>query len=122
MTLQRDDPAPSAPCPYLGLRDDPATRYAFPSAGQRCHARRRPAGVTLAKQEADCLTARHRSCPRYHPPAAASPSGGAGGGHGGRWTRGLRVAAGIAVSALLLVLAALVGILLGGALGLAVPR
>jgi LysM repeat protein len=64
------DAAPSADyvvCPYLGLADDPATHYAFPSSAQRCHSERRPIAIDAAKQTRDCLTAAHVTCPRYRP-------------------------------------------------------
>jgi LysM repeat protein len=54
-------------CPYLGLADDPATHYAFPSSAQRCHSERRPITIDAAKQTRDCLTAAHVTCPRYRP-------------------------------------------------------
>ena len=54
-------------CPYLGLADDPATHFAFPSGAQRCHAGRRPLTIDLPKQARDCLTAAHVTCPRYRP-------------------------------------------------------
>jgi hypothetical protein len=122
MAQQRDDPAPVAPCPFLGLRDDPATRYAFPSPAQQCHARRRPAGVDLAKQEADCLTVRHVACRRFRPPVAGPGSEGAHRGSARGRRRVVRRVAGILGAALLLAAAAFVGVLLGGALGLVVPR
>ncbi len=37
-------------CPYLGLADDPETRFAYPSSAQRCHATDRPSIVDAAKQ------------------------------------------------------------------------
>lgn len=56
-------------CPFLGLMDDSATRFSFPSTVHRCHATRRPSTIDLPKQGRDCLTAEHVTCPRYHPPA-----------------------------------------------------
>lgn len=64
--------APAVPgpvCPHLGLEDDPASHFAFPSSAQRCHASGRPFSVESAKQARDCLTAAHVTCPRYRPPA-----------------------------------------------------
>jgi len=73
-------------CPFLGLRDDPTTRYDFPDALNRCHAisgrgakhvasRRRlvpgRAGtersqpIEAGHQESLCLTAAHEHCARY---------------------------------------------------------
>lgn len=60
-------------CPYLGLADDPATHFTFPSHAQRCHSARRPITLGAAKQARDCLTSRHVSCSRYRPPAASPP-------------------------------------------------
>ncbi len=63
-------------CPYLGLADDPATHFAYPSSAQRCHATDRPSTIDLAKQAQDCLTAQHLTCPRYRPLADPAPAGG----------------------------------------------
>jgi hypothetical protein len=66
-------PAPADPgpvCPYLGLTDDPASHFTFPSSSQRCHASRGPSSIDADKQARDCLTAQHVSCSRYHPPAS----------------------------------------------------
>jgi LysM repeat protein len=62
-------PARDRVCPYLGVVDDPATHYAFPSSAQRCHSDGRPFAIDLAKQSKDCLTAQHVTCPRFHPVA-----------------------------------------------------
>ena len=64
------DPATDPVCPFLGMVDDPATHFVFPSSAQRCHAGSRPSAVDAAKQGRDCLTAAHVSCSRYRPPTA----------------------------------------------------
>lgn len=64
---------PSNACPYLGILEDPATHFAFPSTAQRCHATPKPSRIDLAKQARDCLTAQHVGCPRYHPPRLPPP-------------------------------------------------
>ena len=58
----------SAPvCPFLGLRNDPSTRFDFPDPGNSC----RPTGTTrsqpidLGHQQSHCLTAAHAQCARY---------------------------------------------------------
>jgi LysM repeat protein len=60
-------PGAADACPYLGLVDDPATHFAFPSGAQRCHAGSRPLTIDHPKQARDCLTAAHVTCPLYRP-------------------------------------------------------
>lgn len=67
--IEAASPARDRVCPYLGVVDDPATHYAFPSSAQRCHSDGRPFAIDLAKQSKDCLTAQHVTCPRFHPVA-----------------------------------------------------
>lgn len=74
-------------CAYLGTKDDPATRFDFPYAGNECHAGLRAGGgaalgdrlrqmvlrgkgqgseaIGLDQQATLCLTAAHVRCPRY---------------------------------------------------------
>jgi hypothetical protein len=60
-------PADATVCPFLGLRNDPSTRYDFPDPGNSC----RPTGTTrsqpidLGHQQSRCLTAAHAQCARY---------------------------------------------------------
>ena len=60
-------PAGATVCPFLGLRNDPSTRYDFPDPGNSC----RPTGTTrsqpidLGHQQSRCLTAAHVQCARY---------------------------------------------------------
>lgn len=96
-------------CPYLGLLDDPATHYAFPSSAQRCHAGRRPAEMDQAKQARDCLTARHIACPRYHPPSFVSSAR--------RSSSPVQRLSGLTLFVVLLVAAIAIGLLLGTRLG-----
>ncbi len=64
----RPEASASAPvCPFLGLRNDPSTRFDFPDPGNSC----RPTGTTrsqpidLGHQQSRCLTAAHVQCARY---------------------------------------------------------
>jgi len=73
-------------CPFLGLKDDPSTRYDFPDPANRCHATSERGGTSVAPlrrfaigtagttrsqpigvihQESLCLTAAHVQCARY---------------------------------------------------------
>lgn len=68
MTAETALPGADVACPYLGLIDDRATRFTFPSSTHRCHGTKRPSTIDFPKQGRDCLTAEHVTCPRYHPP------------------------------------------------------
>jgi LysM repeat protein len=63
-------------CPYLGISDDPATHYAFPSVAHRCYASDRPITLESEKQARDCLTGQHVTCSLYHRPISLLPTGG----------------------------------------------
>jgi hypothetical protein len=73
-------------CPFLGLRDDPSTRYDFPESANRCHAAsrrsagsvaffprivaafsgtKRPQPIGVEHQATCCLTIAHETCARY---------------------------------------------------------
>lgn len=73
-------------CPFLGLGDDPSTRYDFPDPRNRCYATlergatsmgsrrrfvtgmagtRRPQPIGAEHQKSRCLTAAHGQCARY---------------------------------------------------------
>ena len=77
---------PGSVCPFLGLREDPSTRYDFPESANRCHAAsrrsagspallprivaaisgtRRPQPIGMEHQTTCCLTAAHETCARY---------------------------------------------------------
>lgn len=112
-------------CPYLGLGDDPATHFAYPSSAQRCHARGRPDAIEPVKQAQDCLTARHVTCSRYRPPRPAAPRGAGlvlaavsapppGRSAGAR--RSARHAINVALAAILAIAAVLAGLALGARL------
>lgn len=57
------------PCPYLGIVDDPAAHFAYPSPGNVCHAeatkRRPPRDVLEDTQKDICLTISHLTCPTF---------------------------------------------------------
>ena len=74
MTVEAALPGADVACPYLGLIDDRATRFTYPSAGHRCYATARPSTIDIPKQGRDCLTAEHVTCPRYHPQVLAAPT------------------------------------------------
>ena len=85
---------PSAPpvCPYLGFKDDPATRCDYPDTRNVCHAAAARAGssrvsarrlvrgggaveISPDHQVSLCLTANHQQCERYpNAPAAEGPT------------------------------------------------
>ncbi len=52
-------------CPYLGIREDQETSFAFPSIWNCCHLSRQVAPVTLGLQNAQCLTENYSRCPVY---------------------------------------------------------
>lgn len=71
-----DRPAPLDPvCPFLGLPDDPPTRYSYPSEDHRCWAAARPRTIDLPHQGAYCLSTTHPECPRYRSAAADGRTG-----------------------------------------------
>jgi hypothetical protein len=63
-------------CPFLGLRNDPSTRYDFPDPANLCHAAssRRAQPVALEHQDSHCLAAAHDLCARYPTVEMASPN------------------------------------------------
>jgi LysM domain. len=68
-----DRPSQPGACPYLGLPDDPATRFSFADQAHRCHVTSKPVPVDLGHQGAFCLTAEYPTCKRF-PKVAASPA------------------------------------------------
>jgi hypothetical protein len=79
-------PAKVSVCPFLGLRDDPSTRYDFPESTNRCYAAsrrsagsvafvtrivaafsgtKRPQPIGAKHQATCCLTTAHETCARY---------------------------------------------------------
>ena len=117
------DPAPV--CPYLGLADDPASHFAFPSSAQRCHAPWGPSHIEADKQARDCLTAQHVSCSRYRPPTGPAFHGvgpvvaavaGSKPGHSGGSRRQARRVANVALVVVLAVVAGVTGLAIGSRL------
>ena len=60
-----------AACPYLGLPDDPSSRFSFATPAHRCHVKRKPSTIDLGHQGAFCLSSEFRACSRYIAPALA---------------------------------------------------
>ena len=52
-------------CPYLGLFDDPRSRFTFPTPGHRCHAKANPAPIEPEYQSSYCLSTRYPECERF---------------------------------------------------------
>lgn len=50
-------------CPHLGLRDDPGSLAAYPSAHNLCHRCAPPSIPALHHQGSTCLTLNHSTCP-----------------------------------------------------------
>jgi hypothetical protein len=57
-------------CPYLGLPDDPRTRFAFATPAHRCHVKRKPSVIALSHQGSYCLSSDFQACNRFRAPAA----------------------------------------------------
>ena len=53
-------------CPFLGLKDDPATALSFPSSHNRCFHARPAIPVKLEFQRTDCLSINHTNCEEYN--------------------------------------------------------
>jgi hypothetical protein len=62
--LQFDGPDAEA-CPFIGLAEDPATRFTFPHPDHRCRAGGRPSVVEYGHQGRACLTRDFVACDRY---------------------------------------------------------
>jgi len=52
-------------CPFLGLPNDPETRFGYPSLGNRCHRLKPIAKITPAYQETWCLSGNFKKCVVY---------------------------------------------------------
>src|SRR5512137_2866648 len=50
-------------CPHLGLEDDAATWFAFPTKENHCHQRRSPRAIEMAYQQDFCLSDNYVECP-----------------------------------------------------------
>lgn len=59
-------------CPYLGLPDDPRTRFTFATPAHRCHVKRKPSQIDQGHQGRYCLSSDFPACKRYRAPAAAA--------------------------------------------------
>ncbi|MFH1474339.1 MAG: hypothetical protein ABIG85_00590, partial [Chloroflexota bacterium] len=84
-------------CPYLGLPDNPGTRYMFATAGHRCHVKAKPVAIDLGHQGSHCLSAQYPTCPRFRAPGVAALSGA---GRGRALRRAAALIAVLAVAAL----------------------
>lgn len=62
-------------CPYLGLLDDPRSRFTFASPGHRCHVRSKLFAIDLGHQGSHCLTTGYPACERFPSPKAAARGG-----------------------------------------------
>lgn len=51
------------PCPYLGLRDDPVTHFAWDNPNHHCHRVDPPQPIRLIHQQGYCLSGRFETCP-----------------------------------------------------------
>jgi LysM repeat protein len=58
-------------CPFLGLPDDPRTRFTFADPAHRCHVGAKPTPIDLGHQGAYCLTAGYPACERFRSPRKA---------------------------------------------------
>jgi LysM repeat protein len=58
-------------CPYLGLPDDPRTRFTFADPAHRCHVGAKPIPIDLGHQGAYCLTTGYPACKRFRSPKTA---------------------------------------------------
>ena len=103
-------------CPYLGLPDDPRTRFTFADPAHRCHVGAKPIAIDLGHQGAYCLTTGYPACKRFRLPKAAGRQGSSPAGEGRGRSRGralLRVGSLVAILAVV----AVVGAIRAGAIG-----
>ena len=52
-------------CPYLGIFEDPSTRFLEPDPAHRCYATRHPRSILLDYQKKYCLSAGYKLCQIY---------------------------------------------------------
>jgi hypothetical protein len=77
---QPDPMTASGPaCAWLGLEDDPATHYSFPSGANECHTQSPPLSIGIDYQALTCLHGQWAVCPRL---AAAQKSAQGNAGNG----------------------------------------
>lgn len=58
-------------CPYLGLPDDPRSRFMFAASAHRCHVKAKPVPIELGHQGSYCLSTRYPACERFPLPGGA---------------------------------------------------
>ena len=58
-------------CPYLGLPDDPRTRFSVAMPAHRCYVNRKSSPIDLGHQGVYCLSSDFPACKRFRAPAAA---------------------------------------------------
>ena len=61
-------------CPCLGMKNDPKTRFMYPSQGGTCHAHKKPLYIPLEHQSQKCLTDQFIDCHVYNQPDRHSPA------------------------------------------------
>jgi hypothetical protein len=66
--VEPERPAYPESCPYLGLPDDPRTRFSFADPAHRCHVKPKLVPIDLGHQGSLCLTPQYPACKRYVPP------------------------------------------------------
>ena len=52
-------------CPFLGISDDPRSRFTFATPSHRCYAGSKAAPIDLVHQGTYCLAARYPECARF---------------------------------------------------------
>ena len=78
-TVARLRPEPNVSmvaCPYVGIFDDPKTRFLEPEPAHHCFAGRRSRSIMLAYQTDFCLSPDYRSCEIYAETRATKLSAG----------------------------------------------
>ncbi|MEW5828983.1 MAG: LysM peptidoglycan-binding domain-containing protein [Chloroflexota bacterium] len=63
--IKRQPAAEMVVCPYLGVREDRETSFAFPSMWNCCHLSRSLSPVALEIQRSQCLSEGHSRCPVF---------------------------------------------------------
>lgn len=62
-------------CPYLGLPDDPRTRFTIADPAHRCHVGAKPIAIDLGHQGLYCLTTGYPACKRFRLPMTTERQG-----------------------------------------------
>ena len=75
MTWPDPEIAGAEACPYLGLFDDPRSRFTFASPGHRCHATARQIPIEAEYQRSYCLSTLYPACERFRSAKAAGRPG-----------------------------------------------